>query len=258
MGDVVENDLVVTNLKRAGELKTGFKDKNGKSINFVYGMMLSDVAGPGVIAVERTVLESSMTKGLLFDYLRKGWVAFKKINIQGAITGVAYDFKGIASNELDGTVKAQGTQEQKGITEQMIDKTINDIAVKAAQAKVAQAAQTTPVVQEPVLVPANTPGKVEVSEAGTPKASTTVPVNNVIDSAATVTADVNGVLKQRGRPKKAVNVPDSDIQNIDEEPKSEPQTETQKDNNNLIDVKSGAETAAAEKPVQEKKSTDFV
>lgn len=91
--------IEITNIKKGGELTLGFKDKNGKSINYTYGMILTDEQ------VDSKVLEESMKTGTLSIYAKKNWVAFKRINVLGSIQGSPVAFKGISADEVDGTAK---------------------------------------------------------------------------------------------------------------------------------------------------------
>ena len=87
--------IEITNLKKAGELKLGFKDRNGKPINFTYGMVLTDKM------VDASVLKESMEKGVLSIFAKKNWVVFKKINVQGAIIGSPQSFTGLTPQEVE-------------------------------------------------------------------------------------------------------------------------------------------------------------
>ncbi len=87
--------IEITNLKRVGELNLGFKDKNGKPINFTYGTVLTDKM------VDTKVLEESMEKGTLSIFAKKNWVVFKKINVQGAIIGSPQSFTGLTPQEVE-------------------------------------------------------------------------------------------------------------------------------------------------------------
>ncbi len=87
--------IEITNLKKAGELKLGFKDRNGKPINFTYGMVLTDKM------VDASVLKESMEKGTLSIFAKKNWVVFKKINVQGAIIGSPQSFTGLTPQEVE-------------------------------------------------------------------------------------------------------------------------------------------------------------
>lgn len=87
--------IEITNLKKVGELNLGFKDKNGKPINFTYGTVLTDEM------VDASVLKESMEKGILNIFAKKNWVVFKKINVQGAIIGSPQPFTGLTPNEVE-------------------------------------------------------------------------------------------------------------------------------------------------------------
>lgn len=153
--------IEVTNIKKSGELKLGMKDKNGNSINFVYGMVLTEKE------VDKEVLEASLKDGLLKNYLYKGWIATKRINVQGAIIGAPMEFKGISANELDGTVKIHSTEAPLAISDAMVEAINNVATVKTEAPKVEEA----PIVATEVTPVAVVPEPAK-KKTGRPKATT--------------------------------------------------------------------------------------
>jgi len=180
--------IEITNLYRGGELKVGFKGKNGKSIHFTYGMVITEEMA------DKELIKASLENGKLSNYLKKGWVATKKINVKGAIMGTPQDVKVIKAAELPEGV-AVGKQEQNTPPPQQ---GISDKTVDAALEMERKATE------EPKII---TPETV-VAEA-----ITSEPKPEKVE--ATETAP-----KKRGRPKKQIDA--AEVKDISEIEPTEP------------------------------------
>jgi hypothetical protein len=102
MGNENEKKMIeITNMKTSGSLKLGFKDKNGNSIDFVYGMTISEKD------VDKDILESSLKSGLLYAYLYKGWVVKGKVNVNNKIIGTPVKIEKIENKEEINKIEAK-------------------------------------------------------------------------------------------------------------------------------------------------------
>jgi hypothetical protein len=103
MNESKKNVIEITNLKKAGSLKLGFKDRNGNSIDFVYGMTIDENM------VDKEMLEKSLNNGLLGAYLYKGWVVKGKINVNNRIIGSPVKIEKIDDKEEINKIEAKNT-----------------------------------------------------------------------------------------------------------------------------------------------------
>jgi hypothetical protein len=103
MNEGKKNVIEITNLKKAGSLKLGFKDINGNSIDFVYGMTIDENM------VDKEMLEKSLNNGLLGAYLYKGWVVKGKINVNNKIIGSPVKIEKIDNKEEINKIEAKNT-----------------------------------------------------------------------------------------------------------------------------------------------------
>jgi hypothetical protein len=141
MNESKKNVIEITNLKKSGSLKLGFKDINGNSINFVYGMTIDENM------VDKEMLERSLNNGLLGAYLYKGWVVKGKINVNNKIIGSPVKIEKIDNKEEINKIEAKNmltdrvsNQEPKVIRVEDIKMDANnniiDENVKKVEAKV--------------------------------------------------------------------------------------------------------------------------
>jgi hypothetical protein len=141
MGNETKKSIEITNLKKAGALKLGFKDKNGNSIDFVYGMTIDENM------VDKEILEKSLKDGLLGAYLYKGWIVKGKINVNNKIIGSPVKIEKIENKEEINKIESKNiltdrisNQEPKVVKVEDIKMDANnniiDETVKKVEAKV--------------------------------------------------------------------------------------------------------------------------
>jgi hypothetical protein len=189
MGNEEKKSIEITNLKKSGSLKVGFKDKNGKSIDFVYGMTIDENM------VDKEMLEKSLKDGLLGAYLYKGWVVKGKVNVNNRIIGSPVKIEKIDNKEEINKIEAKNTltnrlpnQEPKVIrvedikmdeNNNIIDETVKEVKRQRGRPRKDLTSAETVVANNNNI--AEIKNKENVTEGITDTPSTTINATNISD-----------------------------------------------------------------------------
>jgi hypothetical protein len=122
--------IEITNVKKSGEIKLGFKGKDDKTIDFCYGKTIDETM------VDKETLENSMKNGILAGCLYKGWAIKGKINVNNKIVGTPQTFKQVTAQEVK-------TIEPKIELSENKDLIVNEVGISMEPKKVEEVKQAT-------------------------------------------------------------------------------------------------------------------
>ena len=102
--------IEITCVYKGSPMSLDVKYKTGKKIlDFRYGAILTSEV------VNEEDLKRSIESGILKQYIAKGWVLPKKVNVYGAIQGAPVEFKGITADEAVRELEKQALAEKQDI-----------------------------------------------------------------------------------------------------------------------------------------------
>lgn len=99
--------IEITCVYKGSPMSLDVKYKTGKKIlDFRYGTVLTSEV------VNEEDLKRSIETGILKQYILKGWVLPKRVNVYGAIQGAPVEFKGITADEAVRELEKQAEAEK--------------------------------------------------------------------------------------------------------------------------------------------------